>query len=98
MQRDGYDRFRAGHALGLSSRRAPEPKPPQVIADGLVLHQAKVAEGRLATYLRVDLEKFDVRVLSPFYLARTTKLKLRLSARPAVSSSTIIGLRIMPRR
>ena len=29
-----------------------------------MLHQAKVAEGRLATYLRVDLEKFDVRVLS----------------------------------
>jgi hypothetical protein len=57
-----------GLALGLPRALAqdtpPEPKPPQVIADGLVLHQATVAEGRLATYLRVDLEKFDVRVLS----------------------------------
>jgi len=68
-----------GLALGfpraLAQDAPPEPKLPQVIADGLVLHQAKLTEGRMATYLRVDLEKLDVRVLSALLPRKDDKMQ-----------------------
>ena len=50
-----------GIVLGPSQAEAQDS--PQTIADGLELHRASLGRGE-ATYLRVDLGKFDVRVLT----------------------------------